>query len=254
MSRILITGASRGVGRALAKELIARGHEVVATARNVKDLEGLNADSHLALDVNDPRSIASATDEGGPVDVIINNAAMTINAPLEAVPIDVARQMFETNVLGPLRLIQTFMPGMRQRRHGLIVNISSLGVLSAPPLQGLYVATKAALEKLSEVLQFEARHFGVRVVVIPLGGVKTEMTFRQKTYTLKPYEPLLEQQERRYEYYRKQGGGSPPEEVAAAIADVVEQDDPPLYAPLDGEGPDIRSEQARERARQGLEW
>lgn len=254
MSRILITGASRGVGHALAQELHNRGHKVVATARNANDLDDLNTSARLPLDVNDPQSIAAAVDAAGPVDIIINNAAMTVNAPVEAVPIDVARQMFETNVLGPLRLIQAFLPGMRQRRNGLVVNISSLGVLSAPPLQGAYVATKAALEKLSEVLQFEAQHFGVKVVVIRLGGVKTEMTTRQQTYSLEPYQPLIEQQERRYEYYRKQGGGSPPEEVAAAIARVVEQDDLPLYASLDGQSEAIDPEQARERARQGLQW
>lgn len=159
MARILVTGASRGLGRALALELTRRGHEVVASARQLADLVNLEVTEKIALDVTVPSSVRDAVAKAGDMDVVVNNAALGIEGPVEAVPVDIVQSMFETNVFGPLRVIQGFLPGMRSRQRGLIVNISSLAGQFAPPLQGVYSASKAALERLSEALNFEVQHF-----------------------------------------------------------------------------------------------
>jgi NAD(P)-dependent dehydrogenase (short-subunit alcohol dehydrogenase family) len=229
-ARALITGASRGLGRALAAELHSRGYDAVATARDVADLTDLGAGEKVALDVTDRESVEAAVKAAGELDVLVNNAALTVQGPVEAVPVDVFRSVLETNVLGPLRLMQAVLPGMRERGRGTIVNVSSGGVRSAPPLQGTSSASKAALEVLSETLRKEVEPFGIRVVVIAAGGIRTEMRARQDRYASEPYAQLVEQFEARMADYEKQGGGSPPEEIAKAIADLIEQPDPPPLA------------------------
>jgi NAD(P)-dependent dehydrogenase (short-subunit alcohol dehydrogenase family) len=231
-ARVLITGASRGLGHALAAELHGRGYDVVATARNLSDLADLDASDKVPLDVTDPKSVEAAVAAAGELDVLVNNAGLTVQAPVEAVPIDVFRSVIETNLFGPLRLMQAFLPGMRKRGRGTIVNVSSGAVHSAPPLQGAYSASKAALELLSETLRKELEPFGVRVLVISAGGIRTEMRARQQRYGSEPYAALIEQFETRMERYEEQGGGSPPEEIASAIADLIEQPDPPPLATL----------------------
>jgi NAD(P)-dependent dehydrogenase (short-subunit alcohol dehydrogenase family) len=232
-ARVLITGASRGLGRALAAELHSRDYDVVATARHVADLAELETDDKIPLDVTDPKSVEAAVAAAGELEVLVNNAALTVQAPVEAVPLDVFRSVLETNVLGPLRLMQAFLPSMRKRGRGTIVNISSGAVRSAPQLQGTYSASKAALELLSETLRKELQPFGVRVVVISAGGIRTEMRARQEKYASEPYADLVEQFEARMADYEKRGGGSPPEEIAKAITDLIEERDPPPLATLD---------------------
>jgi NAD(P)-dependent dehydrogenase (short-subunit alcohol dehydrogenase family) len=230
--RILVTGASRGLGRALAAELQRRGHDVLATARDAEALVDLEAAGKLSLDVADPSSVAAAVKAAGEVDVLVNNAGITVQSPVEAIPVEVFSSVLETNLLGPLRLIQALLPGMRGRGRGTIVNVSSRAVRSAPPLQAPYASSKAALELLSEVLRKELAPFGIRVMVIDTGSVRTEMRARQRKYGGEPYSELIEQFESRMADYDKQGGGSAPEEIAAAIAALIEQDDPPALAAI----------------------
>jgi NAD(P)-dependent dehydrogenase (short-subunit alcohol dehydrogenase family) len=142
--------------------------------------------------------------------------------------------VFETNVFGPLRVIQGFLPGMRARRRGLIVDISSLAGQFAPPLQGVYSASKAALELLSEALQFEVQHFGVRVVIIQSGGIHTNQTQRPPKFSIDSYEPLIQQQNARLVQYSAQGGGAAPEDVASAIARIIENPRASLRVPVGG--------------------
>lgn len=227
MARVLITGASRGLGRSLAIVLSQRGHEVIASARHITDLVDLEASSKMTLDVTSPASIAAALAGIGEVDVVINNAALVVEGPVEAIPVEVVQSMFETNVFGPLRVIQAVLPSMRKRQHGMIVNITSLASQFAPPLQGIYSATKTALERLSEALWFETRHFGVHVVVVVSGGIRTGILTRQKRFSLDPYTLLVEQCEARLAKYNAQERGAPPEQVARTIADLIEQSTPP---------------------------
>jgi NAD(P)-dependent dehydrogenase (short-subunit alcohol dehydrogenase family) len=205
---------------------------VLAAARDVRALADLEGPRTLSLDVDDNRSVDAALQAAGPVDVLVNNAAVTVQSPVEFVPIDVFRSVLETNVLGPLRLIHGLVPGMRNRGRGTIVNVSSRAVRSAPQLQGPYAASKAALELLSETLRKEVEPFGIRVIVIDTGGVRTEMRRRQATYDGVPYERLIAQFESRMAEYDAKGGGAAPEEVAAAIAALIDDPDPPSLASI----------------------
>ena len=140
MTRVLITGCSTGIGRATAVELTKRGHEVVATARRPETLADLDVADRLALDVDDDASVASLRDAAGQVDVLVNNAGFEVSGPIEKVPLDEVRRMFETNVFGALRMIQAFLPAMRERGSGTIVNVSSVAGRAAAPLGALYSA------------------------------------------------------------------------------------------------------------------
>ena len=176
---VLVTGCSSGIGRATASCLAASGYAVVATARRPADLAGL-ADGRcltLPLDVTDEGSMTAAVREVegrfGRIDVLVNNAGYSQSGAVESVPLGRVRAQFETNVFGLLRLTQLVLPGMRRRGRGRIVNVSSMGGRLTFPGGGVYHASKHALEALSDALRFELRPFGVHVVVIQPGLIRT---------------------------------------------------------------------------------
>jgi NAD(P)-dependent dehydrogenase (short-subunit alcohol dehydrogenase family) len=177
---ILITGCSTGIGRAAAEHLAGLGHTVIATARRVEAIDDLTARGchTLALDVTDEASMRAAVDATvaahGRIDVLVNNAGYSQSGAVESVPVARTRAQFETNVFGPLRLTQLVLPGMRQRGSGRIVNISSMGGRLVFPGGGVYHASKYALEALSDALRYELRPFGVAVVLIEPGLVRTQ--------------------------------------------------------------------------------
>lgn len=222
MSRILITGSSKGIGRATATELARRGHTVVATARKVEALKDLDVAVKLPLDVTDDASVAKAVVEAGPIDVLINNAGDIAFAPLETIPFAEVRNLYELNVFGTLRTIQAFAPQMRERGSGTIANMSSVVGRIALPLTGIYCSTKWAIEGMSESLRLELGHFGVRVILLEPGQVGTTAFDAPRTYYPEggPYAPLVE--ERKMPVREKL---TPPEEIARAIADAVESTD-----------------------------
>jgi len=176
---VLITGCSTGIGRATAERLAAKGWTVYATARKLGTIEDLAARGckTLALDVCDDASIqaAVATIEAaeGAVGVLINNAGYGQEGAVEEVPMALVRRQFETNVFGLVRLTQLVLSGMRRQRWGKIVNLSSMGGKLTFPGGGFYHATKHAVEALSDALRFEVRGFGIDVVVIEPGPIKT---------------------------------------------------------------------------------
>jgi NAD(P)-dependent dehydrogenase (short-subunit alcohol dehydrogenase family) len=233
MARVLITGCSTGIGRATAVELTKRGHEVVATARRPETLADLDVADRLALDVDDDGSVAAALDGGGRVDVLVNNAGFEVSGPIEKIPLDEVRRMFETNVFGALRMIQAFLPQMRERGSGTIVNVSSVAGRAGAPLGGLYSASKWALEAISESLHLEAGHFGVRVVLIEPGAIETSFQDNIRRFGVDdpPYDELARRWERSMDLLR---GGDPPgpEIVAAAIAEALESDGPAVRIPV----------------------
>ena len=176
----LITGCSTGIGRATALRLVAAGWPVYATARKleaIKDLEAKGCKT-LALDVCDEASMQAAVDavvrEHGAVGVLVNNAGYGLEGCFEETSMDLVRRQFETNVFGLTRLCQLVLPGMRTQRWGKIVNVSSVGGKLTLPGGAFYHATKHAVEALSDALRFEVRDFGVDVVVIEPGSIKTE--------------------------------------------------------------------------------
>src|ERR687894_168139 len=176
---VLITGCSSGIGWATAKHLSGVGWRVYATARDVDKIAPL-ADSGcrlLALDVTDEDSMASAVEEvereEGAVGVLVNNAGYSQSGAVEAVSMDKVRRQFETNVFGLVRMCQLVLPGMRRQGFGRIVNLSSMGGKLTFPGGGFYHATKHAVEAISDALRFEVRGFGVEVVVIEPGIIRT---------------------------------------------------------------------------------
>ncbi len=176
---VLVTGCSSGIGHATAGRLAGRGWTVYATARRPQTLSGLVAAGcrTLALDVTDEASMSAAVaaveGETGGVDALVNNAGYSQSGPLEEVPPAELRRQFETNVFGLLRMCQLVLPGMRSRRRGRIVNIGSMGGRLTLPGGGAYHATKYAVEALSDALRFEVAGFGIGVVLIEPGLIRT---------------------------------------------------------------------------------
>ena len=176
---ILITGSSSGIGRSSALALHAAGRTVYATARrldSIKDLadQGIRT---LALDVTDEESMTTAVAaieaESGPIAVLINNAGYGLYGAVEQVPMDDIRRQFETNFFGLVRLTQLVLPGMRQARQGRILNVSSMGGRVTLPGGAFYHASKYAVEAFSDALRMEVAQFGIDVVLIEPGPVKT---------------------------------------------------------------------------------
>ena len=147
--RAIITGCSTGIGRATAIELSARGYDVVATARRRETLDDLKVAETSQLDVDDDASVAAALAAVGPVDVLVNNAGFGVEGAVETVPLGEVRRMFETNFFGAARMIQAFVPGMRERGSGAVVNVSSVAGIAARParrlLLGVEVRARGAL-------------------------------------------------------------------------------------------------------------
>ncbi len=174
---VLVTGCSSGIGRATAERLARAGRTVYASARRVESLEGLDGCRTLQLDVTDDESMRAAVDtierEHGAVGVLVNNAGYSQSGAVESVTIDEARRQLETNVLGTARLTQLVLPGMRRQGSGRIVNVSSMGGKLTFPGGGWYHASKHALEALSDALRFEVEGFGIDVVVIQPGLIRT---------------------------------------------------------------------------------
>lgn len=177
---ILITGCSSGIGRATATYLARRGHRVYATARRLESIQDLERDGckTLTLDVTDEESMRAAVDEitsaEGGVEALVNNAGYGLQGPFEETSLDDIRRQFETNVFGAVALSQMVLPKMRERRFGRIVNVSSMGGRITLPGGAFYHGTKHALEAISDVARFELKPFGVDVVVIEPGIIKTE--------------------------------------------------------------------------------
>jgi NADP-dependent 3-hydroxy acid dehydrogenase YdfG len=177
---VLITGCSTGIGRAAAEHLVAKGWTVYATARRPESIEDLKDKGckTLALDVTDEESMRVAVrqveEAEGAVGVLVNNAGYSQSGAVESVNLDDVRRQFETNVFGLIRMCQLALPGMRRQGWGKIVNISSIGGKVTFPGGGIYHGTKHAVEAISDALRFEVRAFGVDVVVIEPGLIKTQ--------------------------------------------------------------------------------
>jgi short-subunit dehydrogenase len=189
MKTIIVTGCSSGMGAAVAAALAKRGHWVFATARDTATLAPLVAayPDHIfahKLDVTDAVQIAEFQDvvheytQGAGPDVLINNAGIGAMGPVEETPMHIARGCLETNVLGMLAVTQAFLPAMRAQKRGHIINVSSLVGRIVMPYEGVYVASKHAVEGLSDALRFEVAPFGIDVTIIEPGAVQTDFERR----------------------------------------------------------------------------
>ena len=178
MPTVLITGCSSGFGLETARHFLAKGWNVVATMRQPKAdiLPASDRLTILPLDVTDPASIAKALAQAGNIDVLVNNAGLGAAVPIELIEPDTARQLFETNTLGTLAMLQAILPKFRERRNGTIVNVTSTVTLKPLPLVSVYRASKAAVNALTESLAVEMQPFGVRVHIV-LPGRSPETSF-----------------------------------------------------------------------------
>lgn len=170
MKTILITGCSSGFGLETAKHFLDRDWAVVATMRTPR--EGVLPASKnlrvLALDLTEPDSIRQAIDAAGPIDALVNNAGVGAAAPFEVAPMTIIREVFETNLYGTMAMTQAVLPQFRERRAGVVVNVTSSVTLRALPLIAAYSASKAAVNAFTESVALELKQFGVRAhLVIP---------------------------------------------------------------------------------------
>ncbi len=187
MTTWLITGCSTGLGRALAQEVLSAGDDVVVTARDAARVQDL-ADAHprhalaVSLDVTDPAQVAEAVrraeERFGGVDVLVNNAGYGYRGAVEEGDDTAVRELFDTHVHGPTALIKAVLPGMRARRSGTILNISSMGARVKPAGSGYYAAVKGALEGLSGSLRKELEPLGIAVCVVEPGAFRTDFAGR----------------------------------------------------------------------------
>jgi NAD(P)-dependent dehydrogenase (short-subunit alcohol dehydrogenase family) len=176
----LITGASAGIGEATARALLAEGYKAFAGARRLDRMAGLAAAGAtlLKLDLVDDASIVAAVEtikaDAGRLDILVNNAGYGSYGALEDVPLAEARRQFDVNVFGLARLSQLVLPLMRAQKSGKIVNVSSIGGKIWEPMGSWYHATKFAVEGLSDCLRVEVQRFGIDVIVIEPGAIRTE--------------------------------------------------------------------------------
>jgi NAD(P)-dependent dehydrogenase (short-subunit alcohol dehydrogenase family) len=224
---VLVTGASSGIGAAIARELAVRGFNVFGTVRSAEDEATLAARDvvPIRMDVTDARSIAAARAEvqhalsGEPLAGVVNNAGIPVAGPLELLPLADLRRVLEVNLIGAVAVIQAFLPLLKAAR-GRIVNISSLAGRAALPFMGPYAASKFGLEAASDSLRRELAPFGVGVVVIEPGNIQSKIWDKVEAMDLgryrgSPYEHVLE----RFRSEALRGGRSAP--AAGLVARAV---------------------------------
>jgi NAD(P)-dependent dehydrogenase (short-subunit alcohol dehydrogenase family) len=249
MSTWLITGCSTGLGRALAQAALDRGDTVAATARNTASIEEL-VEAHpetalaLRLDVTDRGRITQAVREAqerfGAIDVLVNNAGYGYRSALEEADDSDVQTLFDTNFFGPAAMIRAVLPDMRARRHGTIVNISSIGARRSPPGSGYYSASKGALEALTASLRKEVEPLGIAAMIVEPGAFRTDFSGRSLTQSRRAIDDYADTAGRRRKENDPSDGTQQgdPAKAAQAIITAVEGSDPPLMLVL---GPDALS-------------
>jgi NAD(P)-dependent dehydrogenase (short-subunit alcohol dehydrogenase family) len=238
MATWFITGCSTGLGRAFAEAAIAHGHDVVVTARDVTKVQDL-ADAHpdsvlaLTLDVTDDGQVTDAVRAAeqrfGRIDVLVNNAGYGYRAALEEGDDADVRQLFETHVFGTVRTIKAVLPGMRERRSGTIVNLSSIGARIAPEGSGYYAAVKAAIEALTLSLRKEVAPLGITAMAVEPGGFRTDFAGRSLMQSATPIADYAATAGKRRKEHDTAHGTQPgdPAKAAEALMTAVESERPP---------------------------
>ena len=252
----LLTGASRGIGSEIAQAVLASGDKLVATARTMSGLAHLGSSENLlstVLDVEDPHQAIAAVEAGvarfGKIDVVVNNAGISLVGAVEETSAEEVERLFRTNVFGVLNVTRAVLPGMRQRRSGHLINISSVAGYSGYMGFGVYSSTKFAVEGLSEALHLELAPLGIHVTIVEPGFFRSDILDHSKS--------LLEAPIRYADYDGTAGvvrGIVPglshhqpgdPAKLARALLELVNADTPPLRLPL---GPDTLQRMAEKNA------
>jgi NADP-dependent 3-hydroxy acid dehydrogenase YdfG len=227
MPSVLITGASKGIGRATAVEFASRGYRVIATARDPRSLQDLDVAERLRLDVTDQHSVDEAFAVAGEVDVLVSNAGVIFLGAVEASPVAEIERLFAQNTAGAIRVAQAVLPQMRQRGSGRLLFVSSVVGRMVFSGNAAYGASKWALEALGEALAIETAPFGIHTTLLEPGAVTSGALDDPLTYRLPddPYTGLATDRMDRSD-------GMTPEVVARAVADAAQLDSPPLRLPI----------------------
>ena len=265
MSTWLITGCSSGLGRALAEAVIGAGHNAVVTARNVTSVADLSDASPervlaVALDITKPEQVASAVQQAeqrfGGVDVLVNNAGYGYRSAVEEGDDADIRTLFETHFFGAVAMIKAVLPGMRGRRSGAIVNISSIGVQLAAVGSGYYAAAKAAIEGLSGALRGELAPLGISVTVVEPGAFRTDFAGRSLAESATVIDDYAATAGQRRKEHDTMHGNQPgdPAKAGAAIMAAVESAEPPAFLLLGTDALALYRYVADGRAKEIANW
>jgi NAD(P)-dependent dehydrogenase (short-subunit alcohol dehydrogenase family) len=231
MSKVVcITGASSGIGKSIGEYLTEQGYIVIGSSRNPEKYTSSRFQL-LQLDVRDSNSVLKFVDEviaiAGKIDVLINNAGVGITGPIEEIPEEEIKGVFETNFFGPVRLIKAVLPQMRKQKSGLIINVTSIAAYMGLPYRGFYSASKAALEVTTEALRMETQQFGIEMTNVAPGDFATNIAAGRYHAPLQENSP-----------YRKAYGdtlelmnahvdaGKDPFEMAKAVHKIIESKKP----------------------------
>ncbi|MEW2288527.1 oxidoreductase [Streptomyces sp. NPDC047841] len=261
----LITGASRGFGRALAEAVLAAGDRLVATARRPEQLADL-VSRHgeqvraVALDVTDPvaarEAVRAGVDAFGGLDVVVNNAGYANSAPIEEMAEDDFRAQFEANFFGVVNVTRAALPVLRAQRSGTFVQFSSLGGrVGGTPGMGAYQSAKFAVEGFSEVLAGEVAPFGVKVVIVEPGAFRTD--WQGSSMELHAVGPDYEETVGAMNKYRAENSGNQPGDpvrAAKVLIDAVRDDDPPRRLLLGAQAVTMALEAGEARAAETRKW
>lgn len=249
MATWLITGCSTGLGRALAEAVLAHGDNAVVTARDVAKVQDL-ADAHpdtalaVTLDVTDDAQVTAAVraaeERFGAVDVLVNNAGYGYRAAVEEGEDGPVHQLFDTHVFGTVRTIKAVLPGMRSRRSGTIVNLSSIGARICPEGSGYYAAVKAAIESLTLSLRKEVAPLGITATVVEPGAFRTDFADRSLQQAAEPIADYAQTAGKRRKENDTVHGTQPgdPAKAAAALITAVESDEAPYMLLLGNDASD----------------
>jgi len=234
-----VTGVSSGIGRETAQLLAERGARTFGTVRDLRRANPIAGVELIALDVNHDASVTEAVrsvlEKAGKIDILINNAGYSLAGGVEETSVEEARQLFETNFFGVLRVTQAVLPSMRRNGFGRIVNISSMLGLLPGPYRGIYAASKHALEGYTATLDHEVKAFGIRAVLVEPMYTKTEIAKNEKSVqaTIPAY---ADQKQRVTEIIEQETtNGDDPHDVAEVVYEAASAKSPRLHYPV-GEG------------------
>lgn len=228
---ILVTGASSGIGKAVAAALIAKGHNVFGTSRKVENGAVIDGVYFLRMDV----SIESEVTEGvktllsksdGRLDVVVNNAGLGMVGPVENVSDQEAREIFDTNVFGVLNVCRTTIPHLRKAGGGYIINITSLAAQMGLPFRGIYSSSKFAVEGFTESLSQEVQQFGIKVVLIEPGDFKTNININRKVAAFVSPEYISQNEDTLRQISQEVANAPTPEAIGRRITLIIEDNRP----------------------------
>ncbi|XP_010546402.1 PREDICTED: NADPH-dependent 1-acyldihydroxyacetone phosphate reductase [Tarenaya hassleriana] len=240
---VVITGCSQGgIGHALARAFSEKGCRVVATSRSRRTMADLDQDPRFfvqEMDVQSEQSVSKVLseviDKFGRIDVLVNNAGVQCVGPLAELPLSAMENTFNTNVFGSMRMVQAVVPHMASKKKGKIVNIGSITVMAPGPWAGVYTASKAALHALNDTLRLELRHFGIDVINVVPGGIRSNIansavsTFNRMP-ELKLYKPF-EESIRERAFLSQKINPTPAETFAKdTVAVVLKKNPPPWFS------------------------